>query len=304
MEGAVSLGTNRGSRRESKYFYLFVLPWIIGFIVFALFPIGASLYYSFTDYDIIHAPVFVGWNNYSELFKDEQFWNSVKVTLQYTFFSVPLTLMLSLVFALLINQKVPFRGFFRTAMYFPSMISGVAMSLLFFWVFNPQAGLFNYGLSFFGIEPIHWLLDQKYAMWALIIMSFWGMGAGMLIFLAGLQGVPTSLLEAARLDGAGRWRSFWHVTFPIISPVFLFQLIIGMIDSFQVFTQAYTMTQGGPNYSTWFYVYNIYVNAFKNFRYGYASAMSWLLLIAVLFVTFLIMKSSKRFVHYEGGTNS
>lgn len=303
MEGAVSLGTSRGSRRESKYFYLFVSPWIIGFIVFALFPIGASLYYSFTDYDIIHAPVFVGLNNYSELFKDEQFWNSVKVTLQYTFFSVPLTLLLSLVFALLINQKVPFRGFFRTAMYFPSMISGVSMSLLFFWVFNPQAGLFNYGLSFFGIEPIHWLLDQKYAMWALIIMSFWGMGAGMLIFLAGLQGVPTSLLEAARLDGAGRWRSFWNVTFPIISPVFLFQLIIGMIDSFQVFTQAYTMTQGGPNYSTWFYVYNIYVNAFKNFRYGYASAMSWLLLIAVMFVTFLIMKSSKRFVHYEGGTN-
>ncbi|TXK85744.1 carbohydrate ABC transporter permease [Paenibacillus sp. N3.4] len=298
------MGTSRGSRRESKYFYLFVSPWIIGFIVFALFPIGASLYYSFTDYDIIHAPVFVGFHNYSELFQDTQFWNSVRVTLQYTFFSVPLTLLLSLFFALLINQKIPFRGFFRTAMYFPSMISGVSMSLLFFWVFNPQAGLFNYGLSFFGIEPIHWLLDQEYAMWALIIMSFWGMGAGMLIFLAGLQGVPVSLLEAARLDGAGRLRSFWNVTFPIISPVFLFQLIIGMIDSFQVFTQAYTMTQGGPNYSTWFYVYNIYVNAFKNFRYGYASAMSWLLLIAVMLVTYLIMKASNRFVHYEGGTHT
>ncbi|MEC0226861.1 carbohydrate ABC transporter permease [Paenibacillus alba] len=283
---------------------MFVSPWVIGFIVFALFPIGASFYYSFTEYDIIHSPVFVGVQNYTELFKDEQFWNSIKVTLQYTFFSVPLTLLLSLSFAMLINQKIPFRGFFRTAMYFPSMISGVSMSLLFFWVFNPQAGLFNYGLSFFGIEPIHWLLDQKYAMWALIIMSFWGMGAGMLIFLAGLQGVPASLLEAAKLDGAGRWRSFWNVTFPIISPVFLFQLIIGMIDSFQVFTQAYAMTQGGPNYSTWFYVYNIYVNAFKNFRYGYASAMSWLLLLAVMFVTFLIMKASNRFVHYEGGSNT
>ncbi|MNI11904.1 Lactose transport system permease protein LacF [compost metagenome] len=295
---------SKESRRESKYFYLFVSPWIIGFIVFALFPIMASLYYSFTDYDIIHAPVFVGISNYSELFKDEQFWNSIKVTLQYTLFSVPLTLLLSLSFALLINQKVPFRGFFRMAMYFPSMISGVSMSLLFFWVFNPQAGLFNYGLSVFGVEPIHWLLDEAYAIWALIIMSFWGVGAGMLIFLAGLQGVPASLLEAAKLDGAGRWRSFWNVTFPIISPVFLFQLIIGMIESFQVFTQAYTMTQGGPNYSTWFYVYNIYINAFKNFRYGYASAMSWLLLIAVLIVTFLIMKTSNRFVHYEGGAKS
>ncbi|NEW05394.1 sugar ABC transporter permease [Paenibacillus sp. SYP-B3998] len=298
------MGASRGSRRESKYFYLFISPWIIGFTVFALFPIGASLYYSFTDYDIIHAPVFVGTSNYSELFQDRQFWNSIIVTLKYTCFSVPLTLLLSLGFAVLINQKVPFRGFFRTAMYFPSMISGVSMSLLFFWVFNPQAGLFNYGLSLLGVNPINWLLDEKYAMWALIIMSFWGMGAGMLIFLAGLQGVPVSLLEAARLDGAGRWRSFWNVTFPIISPVFLFQLIIGMIDSFQVFTQAYTMTQGGPNYSTWFYVYNIYVNAFKNFRYGYASAMSWLLLLAVMIVTFLIMKSSNRFVHYEGGSNS
>ncbi|MEK8129859.1 sugar ABC transporter permease [Paenibacillus filicis] len=303
-EGEVPLGASKGSRRESRYFYAFVSPWIVGFIVFALFPITASMYYSFTDYDIIHAPVFVGLANYTELLQDEQFWNSIRVTLQYTVISVPLTLLLSLCFALLLNQKVPFKGFFRTAMYFPSMISGVSMSLLFFWVFNPQAGLFNYALSLLGLEPIHWLLDEKYALWALIIMSFWGMGAGMLIFLAGLQGVPSSLLEAARLDGAGRWRSFWNVTFPIISPVFLFQLIIGMIESFQVFTQAYTMTQGGPNYSTWFYVYNIYINAFKNFRYGYASAMSWLLLIAVMLVTFVIMRTSNRFVHYEGGSNT
>ncbi|WP_123042371.1 carbohydrate ABC transporter permease [Cohnella candidum] len=288
-------------RREAKYFYLFASPWLVGFLVFALFPVAASFYYSLTDYDIIHAPVYVGLGNYRELFQDEQFWKSIRVTLQYTFVSVPLTLVLSLVFALLINRKVPFRGFFRTAMYFPSMVSGVGMSLLWFWVFNPQAGLFNYFLSWFGVEPIHWFLDEKYAMWALVIMSFWGMGGGMLIFLAGLQGVPAHLHEAAKLDGAGRWRSFWSVTFPMISPVFLFQLIIGVIDSFQVFTQAYTITQGGPNYSTWFYVYNIYINAFKNFRYGYASAMSWLLLVAVLAITYLILKLSNRYVYYEGG---
>ncbi|WP_068616803.1 carbohydrate ABC transporter permease [Paenibacillus tuaregi] len=290
-------------RRETRSFYAFISPWLIGFIVLTLYPILSSLYYSFTDYDVIHEPVWVGFGNFNELFQDEQFWNSISVTLKYTFVSVPLTLTLSLLLAILINQKVPLQGFFRTAIYFPSMISGVAMSLLFFWVFNPQAGLFNYVLSWFGVEPIAWLLDARYAMTALIIMSFWGMGTGMLIFLAGLQGVPASLLEAAKLDGAGRWRTFWAVTFPMISPVFLFQFIVGIIESFQVFTQAYTVTQGGPSYSTWFYVYNIYINAFKNFRYGYASAMAWLLLIAVMIVTYLIMKTSNKYVYYEGGKN-
>lgn len=287
--------------REGRYFYLFISPWLVGFIALALFPVLASFYYSFTEYDIIHAPQWIGLGNYRELFRDEQFWNSIRVTVKYTVVSVPLTLVLSLLLAILINQKWPLRGFFRTAVYFPSMISGVSMSLLWFWVFNPQAGLFNYVLSWFGVEPIHWLLDAKYAMWALVIMSFWGVGTGMLIFLAGLQGVPAHLLEAAKLDGAGPLRSFRNVTLPMISPVFLFQLIVGMIDSFQVFTQAYTITQGGPSYSTWFYVYNIYVNAFKNFRYGYASALAWLLLVAVMVVTFAIMKASNRYVYYEGG---
>ncbi|MFE5317463.1 carbohydrate ABC transporter permease [Paenibacillus sp. NPDC056579] len=292
---------SKAMRREARTFYFFISPWIIGFLVFTLYPVAASLAYSFMDYDIIHDPEFIGLGNYSELWNDEQFWNSIYVTLKYTLISVPLTLLLSLAFALLINQRIPLQGFFRTALYFPSMISGVAMSLLWFWVFNPQAGLFNYILSLFGVEPILWLLDASYAIWALIIMSFWGMGAGMLIFLAGLQGVPVSLLEAAKLDGANRWTSFWRVTLPMISPVFLFQLIIGVIESFQVFTQAYTITQGGPSYSTWFYVYNIYVSAFKNFRYGYASAMAWLLLVGVMLVTFLIFKTSQRYVYYEGG---
>jgi multiple sugar transport system permease protein len=291
----------REERREARYFYLFASPWLIGFILFALYPVAASFYFSLTDYDIVNSPEYIGFGNYKELFHDDQFWKSVNVTLKYTFISVPLTLFLSLIFAILINRKIPFQGFFRTALYFPSMISGVSMALMWFWVFNPQAGLFNYALSLFGIEPIHWFLDENYALWALIIMSFWGMGGGMLIFLAGLQGVPAHLLEAAKLDGAGRWRSFWSVTFPMISPVFLFQMIIGVIDSFQVFTQAYTITQGGPNYSTWFYVYNIYINAFKNFRLGYASALAWLLLITVMIVTYLIIKMSNRFVYYEGG---
>lgn len=289
------------SRREGMYFYLFIMPWLIGFAVFAMYPILASLYYSFTDYDIISKPTFIGLDNFKELFQDELFYKSISVTLKYTFISVPLSLILSLLFAMLINQKVPARGFFRTAMYFPSMVSGVSMSLLWFWVFNPEIGFLNYILSWFGVKGPAWLLDENYALWALIIMSFWGMGTGMLIFLAGLQGVPASLLEAARLDGAGRWKTFWNVTFPMISPVFLFQLIMSVIESFQVFTQAYVMTQGGPNYSTRFYVYNLYVSAFKDFRLGYASAMAWLLLIAILIVTIIIMKTSNRYVYYEGG---
>ncbi|OPA76807.1 ABC transporter permease [Paenibacillus selenitireducens] len=290
--------------RENFYFYIFIMPWLIGFIVFALYPILASLYYSFTEYDIISTPKFVGLANYKELFQDELFYKSIWVTVKYTMISVPLTLLLSLIFAMLINQKIPAQGFFRTAMYFPSMVSGVSMSLLWFWIFNPQIGFFNYILSWFGIQPQLWFLDEKLALWALIIMSFWGMGGGMLIFLAALQGVPASLLEAARLDGAGRWSTFRNVTFPMISPIFLFQLIMAIIESFQVFTPAYVMTQGGPNYSTRFYVFHLYESAFKNFRLGYASAMAWLLLIAVLIITYIIMKTSNRYVYYEGGKES
>ncbi|NGP59312.1 sugar ABC transporter permease [Paenibacillus thiaminolyticus] len=289
------------SKRDNMYFYLFISPWLIGFIVFALYPILASLYYSFTDYDIISSPHFIGLDNYKELFEDELFYKSIAVTLKYTLISVPLGLFLSLIFAMLINMKIPARGFFRTAMYFPSMVSGVSMSLLWFWIFNPEVGVFNYILSWFGVKGPAWFLDENFAIWALIIMTFWGVGAGMIIFLAGLQGVPSSLLEAAKLDGAGRWTSFWNVTFPMISPVFLFQLIMSVIESFQVFTQAYVMTQGGPNYSTRFYVYNVYVSAFKDFRLGYASAMAWLLLLAILIITVIIMQSSNRFVYYEGG---
>ncbi|MGG4393991.1 sugar ABC transporter permease [Paenibacillus thiaminolyticus] len=289
------------SKRDNMYFYLFISPWLIGFIVFALYPILASLYYSFTDYDIISSPHFIGLGNYKELFEDELFYKSIVVTLKYTLISVPLGLFLSLIFAMLINMKIPARGFFRTAMYFPSMVSGVSMSLLWFWIFNPEVGVFNYILSWFGVKGPAWFLDENFAIWALIIMTFWGVGAGMIIFLAGLQGVPSSLLEAAKLDGAGRWTTFWKVTFPMISPVFLFQLIMSVIESFQVFTQAYVMTQGGPNYSTRFYVYNVYVSAFKDFRLGYASAMAWLLLLAILIITVIIMQSSNRFVYYEGG---
>lgn len=198
--------------------YLFISPWLVGFVVFALYPILASLYYSFTDYDIIHPPEFVGLANYIEMFHNDLFWQSVAVTLRYTFISVPVQLLLALGFALLLHQKLPLRGFFRTAMYFPSMVSGVAMSLLWYWIFNPQIGLFNYMLSWFGIPGPAWLMDPGTALYALIIMTLWTSGSGMILFLAGLQGVPSSLVEAAKLDGAGRLRIFANVTLPMISP--------------------------------------------------------------------------------------
>ncbi|WP_370639079.1 carbohydrate ABC transporter permease [Cohnella sp. REN36] len=287
--------------KETKYFYLFVFPWIVGFLAFSLYPILTSLYYSFTDYNVVNPAKFVGLKNYKDMISDELFWKSVKATLYYALVSVPVGLFLSLVFALLLNMKVPGKRFFRVAMYLPSMISGAAMSLLWVWIFNPQIGLANYALSLVGIKGPLWLLDEHWAMPSLIIMSFWSVGGGMVIFLAALQGVPASLREAATLDGANFWRRFWSITMPIISPVFLFQLIMSIIGSFQVFTQSFIMTHGGPHYATLFYVYYLYQNAFVNFNLGYASAMAWLLLIVIMLLTYVIMRTSNRFIYYEGG---
>jgi multiple sugar transport system permease protein len=290
-------------RKDTKYFYLFIAPWIIGFLLFQLYPIAASLFYSFTDYDALHSPSFVGLKNYIDAFHNEVFRGSIVSTLYYTALSVPIGLLLSLFFALLLNQAVPGKGIFRTLMYLPSMVSGVSMALLWVWIFNPQFGLLNYFLSLLHISGPAWLADAKWAVPSLVIMSFWTTGEGMVLLLAALQGVPKSLTEAAIIDGANWFKRFRHVTVPMISPVLLFQLIINIINSFQVFTQAFVMTKGGPHYATTFYVYNLYQNAFVNFKMGYSSALSWLLLIVIMSLTAFIMKASNRFIYYEGGEN-
>lgn len=290
-------------KTQTFHFYLFILPWILGFLIFSLYPILASLFYSFTDYNITSSPTFIGFNNYISAFHDEIFWRSIKATLYYTALSVPIGLLLSLFFALLLNQQMFGKGLFRTLMYLPSMISGVSMSLLWVWIFNPQYGMANYLLSLVGIQGPAWLSSETWAVPSLIIMSFWTTGEGMVLFLAALQGVPKSLNEAAILDGANWFDRFRNVTIPMISPVFLFQLIINVINSFQVFTQAFVMTQGGPHYATTFYVYNIYQKAFVDFKMGFASSLSWMLLIVVMAVTALIMKFSNKYVYYEGGEN-
>ncbi|EMS71237.1 carbohydrate ABC transporter permease [Ruminiclostridium cellobioparum] len=290
--------------RQRLNLYIFLSPWIIGLLVFTLYPIISSLFYSFTDYNIIDAPRFIGIRNYTDLMNDDLFFKSIKVTLYYTCLSVPIQLILSLALALLLNQKVPFMGFFRTSLYLPSMVSGVVMSLLWLWIFNSDFGLLNYLLSLAGIKGPMWLMDESWAIPALILMSLWLTGSGMVVFLAALQGVPVSLQEAAVLDGAGKWQQLRVITLPMISPIILFQLIMGIIDSFQTFTQAVVMTRnGGPHYATYFYVFNLYTNAFKNYKIGYASALGWLLLVTVMLLTYLIFKLSDKYVYYEGGQN-
>lgn len=291
----------KSSNREELYFFLFLAPFIIGFLVFTAYPLVSSLYLSFTDFNGINPAKFIGADNYFHIVRDDLFWQSIKVTVYYTLLSVPISLFLSLLFALLINEKIPGQNFFRMSLYLPSMVSGVTMSLLWMWLFNPQIGLINYLLSKLGITGISWLADEKTAIPSLIIMSFWSMGGGMVIFLAALKSVPATLYESATLEGAGAFRRLWHITLPMISPVLLFQLLMNIIASFQIFIPAYVMTEGGPHYSTWFYVYYLFKSAFSQFRIGYSSALGWILLIAVSLLSLTIIKSSNRFVYYEGG---
>jgi multiple sugar transport system permease protein len=291
------------SRKEALWFYVFIAPWVIGFLAFLAGPIAASAYLSLTSYDIIRPPSFIGVQNYSDLFADDLFWQSLKVTTIYSLFSVPLGIALALGVAVMLNQKIPFVALFRTIYYLPSVISGVAVSLLWLWIFNPSFGLLNSILwQVFHIKGPAWIYSEQWVLPSLILMSLWTVGGSIVLYLAGLQGVPTELYEAASLDGAGAWRRFWHVTLPMISPVILFTLITGIIASFQTFTQAQIMTQGGPHYGSWFYIYNLWYNAFgsSGADMGYASAIAWILFILVLALTLLALRTSQAWVYYEG----
>ena len=291
------------SRKEALWFYVFIAPWVVGFLVFLAGPILYSAYLSLTSYDIIHPPAFLGFQNYSDLFTDDLFWQSLKVTTIYSLFSVPLGIALALGIAVMLNQRIPFVALFRTIYYLPSVISGVAVSLLWLWIFNPSFGLLNSVLwQVFHIKGPGWVFSEQWVLPSLILMSLWTVGGSIVLYLAGLQGVPTELYEAASLDGAGAWRRFWHVSLPMISPVILFTLVTGIIASFQTFTQAQIMTQGGPHYGSWFYVYNLWYNAFggSGSDMGYASAIAWILFVVVLALTLLALRSSRLWVYYEG----
>jgi multiple sugar transport system permease protein len=279
--------------------YLFVSPWILGFLLFTGGPIIASFVISTYDWNLLSAPSFVGLENYNTLIHDPLFFQSMKVTILYTLGSVPLVLTAALLVAMLLNQKVKGIGLFRTIFYLPTVVAGVAVSLLWSWIFNPDFGLLNQVLGWVGIEGPKWLFDENWALPSLIIMSIWGFGGAMVIFLAGLQDVPVMLYEAAEIDGASRLGKFWHVTLPMISPVILFNSVMGVIGSFQVFTQAYVMTEGGPNNATLLMVLYIYQNGFKYFKMGYASALSVVLFVIILAITLLQFRLSQKHVHYD-----
>jgi multiple sugar transport system permease protein len=286
--------------REARAFWLLISPWVIGFIAFTGGPIIASLFLSFTDYTgTAQFPTFVGLQNYQMLSVDPIFLKSLVVTIYYVVLSVPLSLVFSLLLALLLNQRVRFLGVFRTIFYLPSIVSGVVIALLWQWILNPDFGLLNFALHFFNIPAVLWFQDEHTVIPAFVLMSLWGLGGPMVIFLASLQGIPPDLYEAASLDGANSWNKFLHITIPMLSPAILLNLITGVIAAFQIFVPAYIITQGGPNYGSEFYTLYLFDNAFQYFKFGYAAGQAWILFIIILALTILLLQLGKRFVYYE-----
>lgn len=292
------------TRRDQRNGLLFASPWLIGLIALTVYPIVASLYYSFCSFDAIRAPHWVGLRNYQQMLLDDPlFWQSLGNTLYMVVFGLPVALVVSLAIAMLLNQKVRGIGFYRTLYYLPSITPAVATSILWLWLLNPEIGLVNVALRSIGIaNGPAWMQDPAWAKPALILMGLWGAGGSMVIYLAGLQGVPEPLYEAARIDGAGKLAQFWHVTLPMLSPVILFNLIMGLIGSFQYFTQVYVMTggTGSPQDSTLFFALHLFNRAFTDFRMGYASAMAWVLFLITLVCALVVFRSSARWVYYAG----
>src|SRR5579884_148850 len=292
-------------RRHILEGYLFLAPWLIGYVVFTAGPVLASLALSFTSYNLISAPRFVGLANYVEAFtKDQQFWPSLGRTFQYAIVSVPLGVVGSLLVALLLNIRVRGTSVFRTLFFMPSLVPIVAAAVLWIQLLQPDWGLLNGALyTATGIHGPRWFEAPEWAMWGLIALALWTSvgGTRMVIFLAGLQGVPAELHDAASIDGAGAWGRFWNVTLPMITPVVFFNMVLGVIASLQVFTSAFVATGGGPAYATWFYALHIYKNAFSYFSMGYGSALAWLFLLIILALTWFQFKVSRRWVYYAGG---
>ncbi|RKX33480.1 MAG: sugar ABC transporter permease [Verrucomicrobia bacterium] len=279
----------------------FISPWIIGFLAFTLYPALASIYYSFCDYDVFSRPVWVGLLNYRDMFTDKVFWKSLYNTFYYTIFSLPLCLVVSLLIAVMLNQQIKARPVFRTVYFLPSLVPMVASAMIWLWILNGKYGILNYLLGLLGIQGPDWLADEKWTKPSLILMSVWGVGGSMVIYLAALQDVPRELYESAVIDGASAWQKFFHITIPMISPVIYFNLIMGIIGALQVFAQPYIMFGGGgPNRSALFYAVYLYQNAFDYYEMGFASAMAWVLFIIIFFLTWVATKTTRRHIYYAG----
>ena len=287
------------SQRRSINGYLFISPFIFGFLLWFLIPALIALYLTFHRWNLISPPQYIGLDNIERLFNDPLLPQSLKATFIYTIVSVPLGLVVSFLMAILVNNQIRGIGIFRTLFYLPSIIPAVASAALWAWIYNTEFGLMNVLIRGLGGSKIPWLQDGGWAQLALIVMSLWGVGGTMIIFLAGLQGIPDIYYEAAEIDGAGRWRKFRHVTLPLMSPIIFFNFIIGFINSFQVFIAAFLITDGGPVNATLFLVLYIYRTAFRTLNMGYAAALTWLLFLILIVLSFLVFRYIGTLVYYE-----
>jgi multiple sugar transport system permease protein len=279
--------------------YLFIMPFILGFLIWFLIPALTAVWLTFTDWNLIRPPRYVGLDNLRQLGNDELFWQALKVTTLFTVISVPVSLVLSFILALLMNTKVPGVRFFRTVYYLPSIVPAVANAVLWTWILNTDFGLANVLLRMVGLPKIEWLQNPDWALPAIILVSLWGLGGSMVIYLAGLQGIPRVFYEAAEIDGAGRWAQLWSITLPLLSPVIFFNLIIGIIGTFQIFTAGFLITNGGPQNATLFYVLYLYNNGFKFLKMGYSAALGWVLFAIIMLLTLVVFRYVGRMVHYE-----
>ncbi|MEN8171495.1 MAG: sugar ABC transporter permease [Chloroflexota bacterium] len=287
-------------RREAVDGYLSISPWFIGFLLFTLGPVLATIYFSLTEWTLTRPPVWIGLENYVRMFtRDPLFLQALKVTGNFVLLSVPLKLVFGLGLALLLNLKLKGMNFYRTVFYIPAVISGVAVSLMWIWLLQPDTGVVNTLLELVGIEGPNWFWDPDWALPSVALMSVWSVGGSAIIYLAGLQNIPPHLYEAANIDGAGKWTSFWKITLPLLTPTLFFQLIVEMIESFKVFTQAFVITKGGPLKATYFYLYYFYEEAFQNFNMGYASALALVLVVIIMTATIILNYTSKHWVYYE-----
>jgi len=300
--GRMIAAMTRKQRRDLRNGLLFISPWIVGFCVFMLYPIVSSLFFSFCDYSVLERPVWTGAENYSGMVHDEVFWISLRNTAYYAAVSLPLGMFVALALAILLNTQVRGMTVYRTIFFLPSIVPIVAMAILWLWIFNGKYGVLNYSLSLVGLPTRvlpTWLDSKQWAMPALIIMGLWGVGYSVVIYLAGLQDIPVSLYESAEIDGASWWKKTIHITIPMLSPVIYFNLVMGIIGTFQIFAAPYIMTNGGPERATTFYTFYLFNLAFEDLRMGYACAMGWVLFLIILSLTLLATRVSQRHVHYE-----
>jgi multiple sugar transport system permease protein len=289
----------RLGRRNFLLGLLFISPWLVGFLAFLVYPIVANVWYSFTDYSGFGEAEFIGLDNYSRMRGDHLFWKSLYNTLYYTLLAVPVGVVVAITLALAMNQKVREIPFYRAAIFLPSVLPVFALSFIFVWILNPRYGLVNHALGAVGVESINWLGDPTWARLSIVMLAQLGAGQFALIFLAGIRAIPATLYEAAMIDGAGALRRFRHITLPLLTPLILYDIVIGLGLGLQIFTQAYIITEGGPNNATLFYVLYLYRQAFRYGDFGYAAAMCWVLFLISLVLAVAVFRTARRWVHYE-----